>query len=268
MPKDPVDQWIGQLLFDFENTTKKYRCHYDIMAPVLAISTGLRATDLVRMTWAQVLDKDNTGYIEIDENKKIRFQGTIGYTKQTLPVLSFARTIGRRVFLNMTGNDQKRPFIFGSMRSDFYQRNGKEKKFRGTTMSSKTLRDRIKASIREYDLLGAAPSYDCFRVTWARRMYDGFVDGGMNADYAVLKMMEIMNHKKPQQTRRYLRLDHFTEEDLEMMNLAFPVQDIELNMPTEAFKEDVLAQAVPIDTHIDNDAVRDLGNWRGAMSFG
>lgn len=140
---------------------------------------GLRISDLLRLTWNDILDKEEFVTVEQKTGKrrviKINkgFQGHIADCHSAMQVSDNSRPC----FLNRFGS----PISLQMINREF-----------------KTLRVKYQLKIDNF-------STHSMRKTWARQIWEVENSAG-RGDMALLKLSELMNHSAPNITRRYIGL--------------------------------------------------------------
>lgn len=140
---------------------------------------GLRVSDLLSLTWSQVIDVDEFVLTEKKTNKRrvIRVnQGFKAHAKDCFDALKIANA-NEYCFLNRYGNVISLQWI---------------------NRLFKVIRIKYKLRINNF-------STHSLRKTWARKIYDNENAEG-RGDLALLKLSELMNHSSPSITRRYIGL--------------------------------------------------------------
>ena len=140
---------------------------------------GLRVSDLLTLTWDQILSSDEFVIIEKKTEKRrvirinVGFKAHIADCFQALKI----KDVNEPCFLNRYGS----------------------------VLSLQMINRNLKAIKVKYQLKIENFSTHSLRKTWARQVYENENSQG-KGDMALLKLSEIMNHSCPSITRRYIGL--------------------------------------------------------------
>lgn len=140
---------------------------------------GLRISDLLSLTWEQILNKDSFSVKEQKTGKHREIRINAGFAEHI-----------KDCHMAMGITDDSRPC--------FLNRYGSPISIQSVNKELKEVRVRNQVRINNF-------STHSFRKTWARKVYENENAAG-RGELALVKLSEIMNHSSPAITRRYIGL--------------------------------------------------------------
>lgn len=150
----------------------------------LGFYTGLRISDILRLTWGQITSGPEVVVVEKKTGKSRRIQ--LNPDLQTI-IKEARKWAGERGALPGPGE-----FLFTSKRGPAI----------GSPLTVMGANIRIKEALEEYGIQTQNASSHCLRKTFARRVYEA---NGRTEDGLIL-LSQILNHTGPAMTRKYIGL--------------------------------------------------------------
>lgn len=140
---------------------------------------GLRISDLLSLTWEQILNEPSFAVIEKKTGKRREIRINAGFQEHI-----------RDCYAALNIKDDKQACFLNRY---------------GSVMSLQRINKALKEIRARYQVKVSNFSTHSLRKTWARKIYENENAEG-RGELALLKLSEIMNHSSPAITRRYIGL--------------------------------------------------------------
>ena len=186
---------------------------------LIGFSTGLRATDMRKLTWDTFIGRNAEGtypypYAVIYENKKNHLKNV---PSQRIPLFRSFQALILELFHLV------RP---QSLESYIFNRNP-NKPQRGrpsseTRLTAPMICRMFESVMAVYEVRHATPIYTMMRCSWARALYEDMIAQGFGEEKALLQTSRIMNHSSIAYTATYIGLGFFDKQVIRV------IQDMEV----------------------------------------